>query len=188
MNTEPVRWSDRRGGDFVKYIGFHCIAQNDPTGCRDWGVDNWAGLIRLIVKRSWIHIIFIGSIKDRGWYDELFEMLTPEERLWIVDFSGMTEVRDIPFILRRSINALVCINSSIMNFAVDQGTPMVAIIGGTPAKVLMPDSPHIRYIEDEALNGCHWKDHSPVKHPRLKEIRPEIVMSLLEEVLALDIR
>lgn len=172
-----------KGLDAVRYLAFHTIAENDPMKLRDWGIDNWVGLTRLIIKNRSTHIFLLGSEKDCAWYDLYLDSLTNEERNWVIVISGWTQIQDLPYVLTELVSALVCINSSLMHIAVASGCPTLAIVGGTPAHVILPKSVKVRAIEDPALEWYNPYADIPLRFTRLKEISPETVYAELEKLL-----
>jgi ADP-heptose:LPS heptosyltransferase len=70
-----------------------------------------------------------------------------------------------------------------MHIAVLVGVPLVAIVGGTPARVVLPEEPQIRYLEDPELQTWDEQGDFTPRTSRLNEIMPEAVYAKVLEVI-----
>jgi ADP-heptose:LPS heptosyltransferase len=117
-------------------IGIHAVAANRNSDERMWNIGHWAELLRLLIAGGH-DIKFIGAWEDRPYYSRLFYLLSEEEQTHIFDMVGIKTLECIPWEIWKC-SVLVCVNSAIMHIAVEFSpfTPVVAIVGGTPARIV----------------------------------------------------
>jgi len=91
---------------------------------------------------------------------------------------------DIPEFAKflKSAQLIVTVNTATMHLGIVLEVPTVAIIGGTPAKVVIPrDNPLFGFVEDPALAQWNVVEATYGK-PRINEITVEQVMEKVEEM------
>jgi ADP-heptose:LPS heptosyltransferase len=157
-------------------IGIHAVASNRNADERMWNIGHWAELIRLLDK----DVAFIGTWDDRVYYNRLWYLLDGFGGK-LKDFTGR-ELAEVAIFLR-TLDCLVCVNSGIMHIAVMMGVPLVAIVGGTPARIILPDdNPKVKWIEDPELQTWREDGGFVPRVSRLNEIMPEQVLGKINEL------
>jgi ADP-heptose:LPS heptosyltransferase len=171
-------------GHIKGMIGIHAVAANRNADERMWNIGHWAELLRLLIAGGH-DIKFIGAWEDRPYYSRLFYLLSEEEQTHIFDMVGIKTLECIPWEIWKC-SVLVCVNSAIMHIAVEFSpfTPIVAIVGGTPARIVLPpDKDNLRILEDPELKW--WDEHAEhgPRVSRLNEIMPEQVLEKINEIV-----
>jgi ADP-heptose:LPS heptosyltransferase len=122
----------------------------------------------------------IGTVEDRKHYNRLWSLVgDASDKLY--DCTGQS--LDFVALYLRTVDCLVCVNSGIMHIAVLVGCPVVAIVGGTPARIILPpDNPKVKWIEDPELKW--WDEHAEhgPRASRLNEIMPQQVYAKILEL------
>ena len=156
-------------------IGIHAVASNRNADERMWNVGHWASLINQLDG----DIVFIGTWDDRQYYNRIYGLIEDTKRIY--DLCGRLTLEEVACYLYR-LSCLVCVNSGIMHIAVYANIPTVAIVGGTPAFIILPERDNIKYLEDPELKW--WVTDAPhaPRVSRLNEIMPEMVLEKINEL------
>jgi ADP-heptose:LPS heptosyltransferase len=173
------RLQTRGIGDRDMLIGFHTNSRQTRE-LRQWEVPKFAQLADELIKRHGAKILFTGSSSDAEYVEEIIASISARENI----FRGLEFTLEELGALFRRMALFVTINTGPMHIAIAQKTPTVAIIGGTPARVIFPsNNPIFQYIMDPALET--W-DPKPVKYrytPRMREIEVADVLAKVEKAL-----
>jgi len=152
-------------------VCIHAVAKNRNANERMWARGHWASLI----NQYDADFAFIGAEEDRAYYESIHE-LCDKDITYIVGYDLDTAI----LLMQGWADMLVCVNSAIMHFGVKYGVPLVAIVGGTPARIVLPEeSSKVKFIEDPELKW--WIDERG-HIPRLNEIMPEDVVAKMNEL------
>jgi len=160
-----------------KNIAIHACPANRNADERRWAVGHWASLINQLDA----DIAFVGVWNDRPYYNRIWEHIEDTSRIY--DLCGVKELVGTVIELC-NMDLLVCVNSSIMHLGVEYKVPTVAIVGGTPAFIILPpESNKLRILEDPELKWWDSSDgHDVHINSRLNEIMPEDVLRKIDEL------
>ena len=111
------------GLEGFKIIVIHIGAGNE---FRDWGVENWAKLINLLVKRPQVKVVLIGANEDKKVEEEILNK-SKDSIHSLVCKLNLREVREL--ISHSSL--FVGPDSGPMHIAAATSTPIVALFGPT---------------------------------------------------------
>jgi ADP-heptose:LPS heptosyltransferase len=156
-------------------VAIHACPANRNADERQWNIGHWAELIRLLSPRP---VVFLGTWEDREYYERINALLDTRAEDGLLGRLTLEEVA--AYLLRA--RCLVCVNSSIMHIAVLAGTPIVAIVGGTPARIILPERANIKVLEDPGLVDWNPQGEFTPRVSRLNEILPEMVMEKINEL------
>jgi ADP-heptose:LPS heptosyltransferase len=158
-------------------ICVHACPANRNANERRWNIGHWAALLRPINE----DISFIGSRHDWMFYRALSLLLWEKEGLH--NTAGALQLVDVARLLKKS-RMIVCVNSGIMHMAVALNVPVVAIVGGTPASIILPaDNSRVRWVEDPELRWWNPEDGHVARTSRINEILPEQVRKVMDEMV-----
>lgn len=148
-----------------EFIGIH-TACRQHFDRRRWAQEHFVALAQQLIKDGY-NVVFTGAKDDVDYVGDI------AFRSGGRSLAGLNLAQTAAVISRARL--FITINTLPMHMAVALNVPTVAIIGGSPARVVYPlDNPRFRYIEDPAL-----RDYDPddpwVRNPRLNEITPEDV-------------
>ncbi len=172
---EAYETTNRLGitGDF---IGIHTVCRQHFDR-RRWAKEHFVALAQKLIKDGY-SVVFTGGKDDVDYVGDI------AFRSGGRSLAGLTLTQTAAVISRARL--FITINTLPMHMAVALNVPTVAIIGGSPARVVYPlDNPRFRYIEDPALRD-YEPDDPWVRNPRLNEITPEEVYR--ESIRALEER
>jgi ADP-heptose:LPS heptosyltransferase len=166
-------------GDQELLIGLHTNSRQTRE-LRQWDAAKFALLTDALVERHNAKVIFTGTASDGEYVDGIIARVHAQKQACKgLDFT----LEELGGLFGR-LSLFVTINTGPMHIAIAQRTPTVAIIGGTPARVIFPsNNPIFQYIMDPALET--W-DPRPLHHryvPRMQEI--EVAEVLRKADLAL---
>ncbi len=161
-------------------IGFHVSCRPADHWRRFWPVEKWAALGDLLVRRYGCAIIFTGGV-DEARYAEMVRALMLESKS-THSFSGRLSFLQSAWLVTK-LSLLVTVNTSMMHVAIAKDVPSVALIGGTPAKVVHPfHDPRHRYIEDPALKN--YDPWNPARYkPELADVPVAAVLAEVETLI-----
>jgi len=170
----------------MRYVSIHACPENADAMQRRWPAEHWADLLTRLILDGY-HIVPVGTQKDIGYYEAISGHLDPDQRgAFLHDFVGMTAGLGDVVALWRMLKAemLVCVNSGIMHLGVASGLSVVAIVGATPAHIILPpDDPKVKWIEDPALVEYDPQaEHGTYIEPRMDEITADMVMEKINEL------
>lgn len=157
-------------------ICVHACPSNRNADERFWEVGHWAELINRIKG----NVAFIGTQVDKPYYNRIWELVENKKRIF--DLMGYELWEVGCYIMGMDLS--LCVNSGIMHLSYYVGTPLVAIVGGTPAKIILPpDNPKVKWLEDPELRWWNPQDsHNKKINSRLSEVLPEMVMEKINEL------
>jgi len=154
-------------------VAIHACPRNRNASERLWPESYWAKLIDMLPE-----CIYIGTEEDRQYYERINRLSLRDASTAILGKVPLSQIGNILL----CCSYLVCVNSSIMHIAVYTNTPLVAIVGGTPARIILPKRDNIKVLEDPGL--MDWDEDGEFKPrvSRLHEITPEMVMEKIGEL------
>lgn len=169
----------------MRYLSFHCCPENEGAAERRWPY--WSELATRLIEQGWF-IVCIGTEKDAAYYAEIVGRIPASYRFAIVDVVGQTPgLADVATTWQvLDCKMLVCVNSGVMHVALGVGLPLVAIVGATPARIILPaNDPKVRYLEDPALDG--YDPLAPNHHHAASRMHEITVDAVMEQIADLDI-
>lgn len=93
---------------------------------------------------------FTGNNADKPYIENIIGRMQHSEN--VVDVSGGTNLKTLAMLMRRQFDMFVSINSGLLQMAIAMKVPTVAIIGGMPARMVVPfNNPLVRFAEDPGL-------------------------------------
>ncbi len=112
------------------YVVFHPWASGYRSEWREWALDNWVELGKLVL--NWGHeIVITGGPEDAPRANALMSALSGGER--VRSLAGKANLRESTIAVGRAA-AVVSVNTGIMHLAALLETPMVALHGPTNAR------------------------------------------------------
>ncbi len=122
-------------------------------------------------------LLLIGN--EENW-DEAEQIIEQSQNKDISNLCGCLSTLGLGMLLKEC-RLLICVNSMPMHLAAALGVNRVAIIGGTPANVVVQEGdPTIRYIEDP---GLALYDPETTEYPvRINDITVEQVLEKIKEL------
>jgi ADP-heptose:LPS heptosyltransferase len=105
------------------------------------------------------HIVFTGEAGHSQGVEAIASRVAYPWR--VSNLCGFTIFRQFVSLIA-SMDALITLNTSALHIGIAVKTPTVGIIGGTPARVVVPkDNPLVRYVEDPALQNWNNGKYRP---------------------------
>ncbi|TEU06574.1 MAG: glycosyltransferase family 9 protein, partial [Candidatus Aminicenantes bacterium] len=117
------KYIGENGLERFKIITIHIGAGNE---FRDWGVENWAKLINLLVKRPQVKVVLIGAAEDKKAEKEILK----KSKDSILSQVGKLNLREVRELISNS-SLFVGPDSGPMHIAASTSTPIVALFGPT---------------------------------------------------------
>lgn len=154
-----------------------------------WPVDYWRVLIEgIIASNLTVGIVGAPEFDQRKFYNSWFMENELVASCQVEDLRGKLTLPEVSGALGLA-KACVSIDNGIMHLSLAQGTPTVAIFGGSAWQVWTSESP-IRYVvlPDEPCDLCQKnrfrnRDCLLDYHKCMRSCKPEIVISALAQAL-----
>ncbi len=125
-------------------------------------------------------IVFTGTEAERDYVESIICRM--KDRQNVMNFCGEIDLMDFAKYIRDA-ELVVTVNTLAMHLAIHFKVPTVAIIGGTPASVVVPPYlKNFRYVEDP---GLKYYDPETGEYPiRKNEITVDQVMEKVNDLCA----
>jgi len=171
---EEVRKIDRlfgeNGLEGNKVVVLHISAGNQ---FRDWGVDNWAGLVDRLAQEPNVKIVLVGGVQDRAAEQGVKSLSSSLP----ISFVGSLNLLELKEMIERS-SLFVGPDSGPMHIAAATGTPIVALFGPTLPVHFSPWQARAYIVaKDLSCRPCRQKKCQAGDFPCLRSITPEEVLN-----------
>jgi len=134
--------------------------------------DKWSILADELIERYDATLIFTGLPEDRSYIEGIIDRTKHRTNCHYRD----TSVTELAVLLKLS-QLCISVNTFSMHLAVSQETPLVALIGGTPSIVVLPENnPKVKHIDDPNLTFSKYD-------PAMNKITVEQVMEKVGELI-----
>lgn len=154
------------------FIVMHVSAGNSY---REWGIENWKNLIKIVNDKNDFYVVLIGSEKDII-YEEALKLPG------VVSLIGKLNLREVRELIKRSL-LFVGPDSGPMHIAATTETPIIALFGPTTPSVFGPWKKNAIIIEGSTdCRPCNQK-RCDYNYRCIREIEPEIVYREMEKIL-----
>lgn len=154
-----------------------------PSCRQDWEKRRWSPrrfrtVVEFLITLYNAKIIFTGHGKEDDKYVNAIRSQIPYPTESLV---GYLDVEELGALLKRA-NLVVTVNTFTMHLAGALKRPTVAIIGGTPAKVVAYNNEDFVYLEDPALKN--WNPENLEYKPNMGDIFSNEVSEKIEWLVA----
>ncbi|WNC89065.1 glycosyltransferase family 9 protein [Paraburkholderia sp. FT54] len=109
-----------------KYVVFHPWASGTNFAMREWPVEYWRDLARILIDSGYT-IVITGGPEDAARAQQLVELIGNRNVISVAAKVSLTEVVEIV----RQAECIVCVNTGIMHLSAMLDTPMISLHGPT---------------------------------------------------------
>jgi len=153
-----------------KLVILHISAGNQ---FRDWGVDNWAGLVDRLAQEPSVRVVLVGGEPDHAAEQGILSLSSSHP----VSFVGTLNLLELKEMMARS-SLFVGPDSGPMHIAAATGTPIVALFGPTLPVHFSPWQAKAYVVAKElSCRPCRQKKCLTGDFRCLRSITPEEVLS-----------
>jgi len=147
-----------------------CVNTRTTQDLRRW--DKFHLLADAIIEKYNASLLFVGAESDRDYIESVIGQVKNKDNC----FTPTTSLNELARLLKVA-NLCVTVNTSVMHLAITMKTPLVALIGGTPSIVVLPENNKlIEYIEDPNISFDEYK-------PFMESITVESVMEKVDKLI-----
>jgi len=165
-------------GDFL--VGIHTNSRQDRE-IRCWDDEKFAQVANYLIQTHNAKIIFTDVEADRSLVEPILSRIDRSDR--IVDATGRITLPELYSMLGRT-DLYICVNTAPMHFAVDAGTPLVAVLGYAPPHIYFPPGDRrFQYAMDEALKQFDPQLIVQTEPSKIKEIPVSEVLEKVEYLI-----
>ena len=130
---------------------YRCLILVHPHPCdilsqRRWPLNNYANLIKSLLKATPSKIALIGTKEERAISDRIVSKVPAEDSLRIVSLVGKTSLRELLFLLKRA-DLLITSDSGPAHFAALFKTRTVVLFGPETPLIYAPVNPNALVIK-----------------------------------------
>ncbi len=152
-----------------KLIVLHISAGNQ---FRDWGVDNWTGLVDRLAQEPSVRVVLVGGEPDHAAEQRILSLSSSHP----VSFVGRLNLLELKEMMARS-SLFVGPDSGPMHIAAATGTPIVALFGPTLPVHFSPWQAKAYIVAKElSCRPCRQKKCLTADFRCLRSITPEEVL------------
>ncbi|MFM0292543.1 MULTISPECIES: glycosyltransferase family 9 protein [Paraburkholderia] len=124
--TKAIRPS---GSPFVldeKFFVFHPWASGTNFAMREWPIESWRKLARILIDNGYA-IVITGGPEDAARAQQLVDLIGSQK---VVSVAAKVSLTEVVGIVRRA-DCIVCVNTGIMHLSAMLDTPMISLHGPT---------------------------------------------------------
>jgi len=147
-----------------------------------WGVDNYAGLARLLHRQGLEKVVIIGGPDEM---DECEKIARTVGADWLINLCGKTQIVDI-VPLAEAARLIVGNDTGTAHVASAADRPMVVVCGPTDPRRVKPIGENVQALQTTGLDclNCYCKKPC-AHHSCMKWVTPQQVFERLQEMGAL---
>lgn len=109
-----------------RYIVFHPWASGTNFSMREWPLDYWCKLARILIDSGYA-IVVTGGPEDARRAQQLVEMIGSPK---VVSLAAKVTLTEVVGVVRKAV-CIVCVNTGIMHLSAMLDTPMISLHGPT---------------------------------------------------------
>ena len=152
------------------------VAPVSNSKIRDWGIENYARLIALLLEQSPSYVVLVGSKAQRDQLEAIVERNGRDRR--VINIAGSCDWSEIPAIVRKA-DLVISNNSGVAHLAAACGVPVLTIYSGShQPQEWGPRGNNVRAVM--AMVPCSPCGHDRLErcinaHMCMKQIAPESI-------------